>query len=149
MAAVITLQSPSATGPAAPSFQQHSPHSPDHRRCLPRSQHPQQQRHNPAEQSTPLSPVSSNLTAASRTPGRDGSSCDACLRRKSRCAMNEMVSKCYSCEFHRQECTFTLSLSSRNSADLQLKKRKLDDAASEDGESVKRYVLHFSFSIRR
>ncbi|KAJ5335193.1 Transcription factor [Penicillium brevicompactum] len=57
---------------------------------------------------------------------RNGVSCDACLRRKSRCAMNEMVNKCYSCDFHRQECTFTLTGES--------KKRKLSDQP----EAVKR-----------
>ena len=61
--------------------------------------------------------------------------------------MNEIVNKCYSCEFHRQECTFSLTISSRKPTDLQLKKRKLDDAVSEDGEIVKRYVLRFSFSV--
>ena len=41
--------------------------------------------------------------------------------------MNEMVNKCYSCDFHRQECTFTLTGES--------KKRKLSDQP----EAVKRY----------
>src|SRR5215471_1171186 len=59
---------------------------------------------------TTISPAPSN---------RDPSTCDACYRRKSRCAMNETVNKCYSCDFHRQECTFTLS--------SQLGKRKLDE----------------------
>lgn len=43
--------------------------------------------------------------------------------------MNEMVNKCYSCDFHRQECTFSLSEPS--------KKRKLGPEAP---ESVKRYA---------
>ncbi|CAG7918661.1 unnamed protein product [Penicillium olsonii] len=60
---------------------------------------------------------------------RNGVSCDACLRRKSRCAMNEMVNKCYSCDFHRQECTFTLTGES--------KKRKLSDQP----EAVKRQAI--------
>lgn len=149
MAAVITLQSSSATGPTPtpPSFQQQSqPHSPDHqhphppRRRLSRSQH----QHNAGSPpSAPLSPVSSNLPAAApRAPARDGTtSCDACLRRKSRCAMNEMVNKCYSCDFHRQECTFTLSAAGGpNPADAQSKKRKLEDSAPEDVDSVKRYA---------
>jgi hypothetical protein len=33
--------------------------------------------------------------------------CDACRKRKSRCAMNEATKKCYSCDFHRQDCTFS------------------------------------------
>lgn len=47
--------------------------------------------------------------------------------------MNEMVNKCYSCDFHRQDCTFTLTGGPEPS-----KKRKLDDA--KDVESVKRYA---------
>ena len=50
--------------------------------------------------------------------------------------MNEMVNKCYSCDFHRQECTFTLSASSLDEAPT--KKRKLEDAAGEHAEPVKR-----------
>ncbi|KAJ6157483.1 hypothetical protein N7470_005075 [Penicillium chermesinum] len=46
--------------------------------------------------------------------------------------MNEMVNKCYSCDFHRQDCTFTLT-----AGDAPSKKRKLDDSAA-DLESVKR-----------
>jgi hypothetical protein len=68
---------------------------------------------------------------SSRGPaGRDGVSCDACLFRKSRCAMNELVNKCYSCDFHRQDCTFTLVNSNNPPADLgspQSKKRKLEE----------------------
>lgn len=45
--------------------------------------------------------------------------------------MNEMVHKCYSCEFHRQDCTFTLS------AEAPTKKRKLD-AVPEHADSAKR-----------
>lgn len=135
MAAVITLQA----GPAASSFQQAAPHSPENRRRLSKSH--QQLQHNPASSSpsTPLSPVSANFAAASRASGRDGSSCDACLRRKSRCAMNEIVNKCYSCDFHRQECTFILSSAARN-PDLSSKKRKLDEPVSENIEAAKRYV---------
>lgn len=146
MAAVITLQSSSATGPTptTPSFQQHQPsqpHSPDH---PPRRRPSRTQAGSPS--APPLSPVSSNLPAAApRVPARDGTtSCDACLRRKSRCAMNEMVNKCYSCDFHRQECTFTLSAAGApNPADAQSKKRKLEDSSPEDVrdvESVKRYA---------
>lgn len=51
--------------------------------------------------------------------------------------MNEMVNKCYSCDFHRQECTFTLSAPR---PDLQSKKRKLEDSLRDDVESVKRCV---------
>lgn len=69
--------------------------------------------------------------ASPSVSSRDGSTCDACYRRKSRCAMNESVKKCYSCDFHRQECTFTLS--------SQLGKRKLDETSLDGAESVKRY----------
>lgn len=53
--------------------------------------------------------------------------------------MNEMVNKCYSCDFHRQDCTFTLSPSTRPStADAPSKKRKLDDILNKDTNSPKR-----------
>ena len=56
--------------------------------------------------------------------------------------MNEMVNKCYSCDFHRQDCTFTLSVTSLPSpAEVQSKKRKLDDIVLDDVESPKRYGL--------
>ncbi|PYH70495.1 putative C6 transcription factor (OTam) [Aspergillus vadensis CBS 113365] len=148
MAAVITLQSSSTTGPTAPSaaaFQQ-SPASDHHHHQLLRprvQQQPQPQPSHapqPGSISTPQSPASSigtlpRVTAA----GRDAPSCDACVRRKSRCAINEMINKCYSCDFHRQDCTFTLSVTSRpGTADVTSKKRKLDDADAEEVESPKR-----------
>ncbi|PWY92712.1 hypothetical protein BO70DRAFT_392100 [Aspergillus heteromorphus CBS 117.55] len=157
MAAVITLQSSSTTtGPTAPSpaaFHQPSDHH--HQILRPRvQQQPQSQSQSlslsqlsPPLQpgstttSTPHSPASSiaTLPRVTAAPGRDGP-CDACVRRKSRCAMNEMVNKCYSCDFHRQDCTFTLSVTSRpGTADVQLKKRKLDDTDPEEVESPKRY----------
>ncbi|OJJ48539.1 hypothetical protein ASPZODRAFT_130602 [Penicilliopsis zonata CBS 506.65] len=62
-----------------------------------------------------------------------------------------MVNKCYSCDFHRQECTFTLSAgvttttstssTPTSTADLQSRKRKLDDALSEDTDSIKRQSI--------
>lgn len=151
MAAVITLQSSSATGPTPtpPSFQHHQhqqpsqPHSPDHPPPPPPRRRPSRTQAGSPPSAPPLSPVSSNLPAAApRAPTRDGTtSCDACLRRKSRCAMNEMVNKCYSCDFHRQECTFTLSAAGApNPADAQSKKRKLEDSPPEDVDSVKRYA---------
>ncbi|KAE8386577.1 fungal-specific transcription factor domain-containing protein [Aspergillus alliaceus] len=134
MAAVITLQSSSTAAPAASaaSFQP----SDQLLRSRVQNQAPQQA----TSTSTPHSP-STSVTALPRVPvpGRDGHSCDACLRRKSRCAMNEMVNKCYSCDFHRQDCTFTLSVTSRpGTADVQSKKRKLDDIVLDDVESPKR-----------
>lgn len=51
--------------------------------------------------------------------------------------MNELVNKCYSCDFHRQDCTFTLST---NPAETPTKKRKLDDSLRERAESIKRYA---------
>lgn len=150
MAAVITLQSSSTTGPTAPSaaaFQQSpaSDHHHHHQLLRPRVQQQSQPQPSHAPQpgsiSTPQSPASSigtlpRVTAA----GRDAPSCDACVRRKSRCAINEMINKCYSCDFHRQDCTFTLSVTSRpGTADVTSKKRKLDDADAEEVESPKRY----------
>ncbi|PLB52651.1 hypothetical protein P170DRAFT_472540 [Aspergillus steynii IBT 23096] len=136
MAAVITLQSSSTTGPTAASTASFQQPSSDH---IIRPRVPSHQQ--PGSTSTPLSP-SASIGALPRVPvsGRDGPSCDACLRRKSRCAMNEMVKKCYSCDFHRQDCTFTLSaVASRpGTADLQSKKRKLDDSAPDDVEFSKR-----------
>jgi hypothetical protein len=142
MAAVITLQSSTTAGPAATSaapFQQ--PHPSDHHHLRARSQQ-QQASSTPA----PISPSSTSIGSLPRlpAPGRDGSSCDACLRRKSRCAMNEMVNKCYSCDFHRQECTFTLSRP--GTADAQYKKRKLEDPTPEDVDTTKRYDDVFSSS---
>lgn len=132
MATVITIQpSPTAGSAASPAYSQahHSP--PDHLR----------RRAHPASTATPNtlspSPVAGHSTLA-RVPGRDGASCDACLRRKSRCAMNDITNKCYSCDFHRQDCTFILT---SGSGEAPMKKRKLDDSAREHGESVKRYTI--------
>ncbi|KAJ5153403.1 uncharacterized protein N7482_009881 [Penicillium canariense] len=128
MATVITIQPSPTAGPAAsPSYSQphHSPA--DHLR---RRAHPASSTPNPLSPS----PVSGHSTLA-RVPGRDGASCDACLRRNSRCAMNDITHKCYSCDFHRQDCTFTLS---GPPAEAPTKKRKLDDAAPQHGDSVKR-----------
>jgi hypothetical protein len=47
--------------------------------------------------------------------------------------MNDMVNKCYSCDFHRQDCTFTLT-----AGDGPTKKRKLSESARDD--SAKRYA---------
>lgn len=55
--------------------------------------------------------------------------------------MNEMVNKCYSCDFHRQECTFTLGGAA---VELQSKKRKLDDLVTDDVES-KRYEIKYLY----
>ncbi|OXV08013.1 hypothetical protein Egran_04225 [Elaphomyces granulatus] len=90
-----------------------------------------------------------SLSTLSRGSSRDGSSCDACLRRKSRCAINESIKKCYSCEFHRQECTFTMANSSSNPihsnpVDLQPRKRKLDETT--DGQPIKRFSRDTSCS---
>ncbi|GFF31743.1 transcriptional activator protein DAL81 [Aspergillus udagawae] len=134
MAAVITLQSSTTAGAAATSaapFQQ--PHPSDHHHLLRARSQQQQASSTPA----PISP-SASIGSLPRlpAPGRDGSSCDACLRRKSRCAMNEMVNKCYSCDFHRQDCTFTLSRP--GTADSQPKKRKLEDLVPEEVDTTKR-----------
>jgi hypothetical protein len=89
--------------------------------------------------STALADSASLLsTSLNILPRGHGVSCDACLLRKSRCAMNELVNKCYSCEFHRQDCTFTVAHSNLPvSGDApQSRKRKLDEIA--DGEPAKR-----------
>lgn len=69
--------------------------------------------------SLPSTPPDSRPTTTTSTPP-----CDACVRRKSRCAMNHLVNKCYSCDFHRQDCTFTASTMN---GEFLSKKRKLDD----------------------
>lgn len=55
--------------------------------------------------------------------------------------MNELVNKCYSCDFHRQDCTFTLStfaIAPPSSAlEAQSRKRKLEWTVPEP-ESVTR-----------
>ncbi|KAL4959732.1 Zn(II)2Cys6 transcription factor domain-containing protein [Aspergillus stella-maris] len=133
MAAVITLQSSSTAG-----LQQASPSDRHLLRPLLQNNHqqpPQQQQPlHPHTSSSPPAPIGSGPLPrlASSAQIRDGPSCDACLRRKSRCAMNEMVNKCYSCDFHRQDCTFT------STADLPSKKRKLEDTIASDAESPKR-----------
>jgi hypothetical protein len=89
----------------------------------------------PAESLSAASPSVSGVAStaiSSSVSSRDGSTCDACCRRKIRCAMNETVNKCYSCDFHRQECTFTIS--------AQRRKRKLDEAVLDGVESVKKYA---------
>jgi hypothetical protein len=103
--------------------------------AVPTSHSPSLHRRHPSNSNTlSPSPISIHSTLPPRLGSRDGASCDACLRRKSRCAMNDLVNKCYSCDFHRQECTFTLTTES------PIKKRKLEDSPREL-ESVKRYVL--------
>lgn len=47
--------------------------------------------------------------------------------------MNEMVNKCYSCDFHRQDCTFMLTVPRPATADVASKKRKLDPSVSDEG----------------
>ena len=56
--------------------------------------------------------------------------------------MNEMVNKCYSCDFHRQECTFNLSSGAArpNTAEPLSKKRKLEDSIPVVAVSVKWFV---------
>ena len=122
MAAAIAVQSSPNGRPSAPatSFQKAHAHGSDNHL-----------RHHAQVSSSTLPP-------SARGAGQDASSCDACLRRKSRCAMNEMVNKCYSCEFHRQDCTFTLS-NRPSTGDMQSKKRKLDETLPEDAESATRY----------
>ncbi|KAL1961777.1 hypothetical protein VTN77DRAFT_1064 [Rasamsonia byssochlamydoides] len=93
-----------------------------------------------------LSTVTPPTSCLAILPRRDGVSCDACLQRRSRCAMNELVNKCYSCEFHRQDCTFTVANSNLPlSGDAPAsRKRKLDEIG--DGEPVKRQPNDASYS---
>ncbi|OJJ00152.1 hypothetical protein ASPVEDRAFT_26908 [Aspergillus versicolor CBS 583.65] len=133
MATVITIQSSSTAG-----LQQSSPS--DRHLLRPLVQNNQQQPLQPQLSPSPPAPIGTLPRLSAQV--RDGPSCDACLRRKSRCAMNEMVNKCYSCDFHRQECTFSLSSSTPtasrpNTADHPSKKRKLEEAVL-DVESPKR-----------
>ncbi|KAL3455268.1 fungal-specific transcription factor domain-containing protein [Aspergillus heterothallicus] len=155
MATVITLQSSSTAGLQQPSptdrhllrpLPQNSQQQP------PQQQLPQQPHHSPS----PPAPIGT-LPRPAPTQLRDGPSCDACLRRKSRCAINMVTNKCYSCDFHRQECTFTLSASATaitttttttttttsrpSTADVPSKKRKIDDLVSNDVESPKRLSI--------
>lgn len=134
MAAVITIQSSSTAG-----LQQSSPS--DRHILRPLVQNNQQQPLQPQLSPSPPAPIGTLPRLSAQI--RDGPSCDACLRRKSRCAMNEMVNKCYSCDFHRQDCTFTLSsptptASRPNTADHPSKKRKLEEIVLDDAESPKR-----------
>lgn len=76
-------------------------------------------------------------TSGSAAGSTTGSTCDNCHRRKSRCAMNEMVNKCYSCDFHRQDCTFTLSDPNPS------QKRKIEDPSTVDDQSTKRYICSY------
>ncbi|KAL4782049.1 hypothetical protein BJX76DRAFT_304205 [Aspergillus varians] len=143
MAAVITLQSSSAAG----LQQARSPSDRHLLRPLVQNNLQQPPQQPPQPQQSPSPPAAIGTLPRHSAHVRDGPSCDACLRRKSRCAMNEMVNKCYSCDFHRQDCTFTLSPSTttttttnsrQSTADLPSKKRKLDDVLLSDADSPKR-----------
>ncbi|OKL58317.1 hypothetical protein UA08_06726 [Talaromyces atroroseus] len=94
---------------------------------------------------------SASISSSSRgPPGRDGVSCDACLFRKSRCAMNELVNKCYSCDFHRQDCTFTLAnsaLSASGAASPPARKRKLDELVEAESNN-KRHSIDLQSSAK-
>ncbi|KAJ9203542.1 transcriptional regulator family: Fungal Specific TF [Paecilomyces variotii] len=140
MATVITIQ-PTSAGPAAGPVDT-SPTSLQQSRDLFRHRAQQMSSaSSSASDSASTITALTSLSSISRGPSRDGASCDACLRRKSRCAMNEMVNKCYSCEFHRQDCTFTLSssiTSSTAAGEAQSRKRKLDETTAIDQESTKR-----------
>ncbi|KAL2860654.1 fungal-specific transcription factor domain-containing protein [Aspergillus pseudodeflectus] len=155
MAAVITLQSSSTAG-----LQQSSPTDRHLLRPLPQNnqQQPPQQHlpQQPLQSPSPPAPIGTTLPRPAPAQLRDGPSCDACLRRKSRCAINMATNKCYSCDFHRQECTFTLSATTTatatttttttttttasrpSTADISSKKRKIDELVSSDAESPKR-----------
>ncbi|KAF7713777.1 Fungal Zn(2)-Cys(6) binuclear cluster domain-containing protein [Penicillium ucsense] len=131
MATVITIQPSPTAGSAAPvSYSSQAHHSPSD--ALRRRPHP-------SASATPNTLSPSPVQASSglnRTSGRDGASCDACLRRRSRCAMNDITNKCYSCDFHRQDCTFTLSAG--GPAEANTKKRKLPESGRDYAETTKR-----------
>lgn len=40
-------------------------------------------------------------------PSSNALQCDACRKRQIRCALNEKTGKCYSCDFHRQDCIYS------------------------------------------
>ncbi|KAI2786280.1 hypothetical protein POX_g08663 [Penicillium oxalicum] len=130
MATVITIQPSSTAGSTTPgAYSSQAHHSPSD--SLRRRPHP-------SASATPntLSPSPVHgAPSLGRVSGRDGASCDACLGRKSRCAMNDITNKCYSCDFHRQDCTFTLSA---GPVEANTKKRKLPDTARDHGEITKR-----------
>lgn len=59
--------------------------------------------------------------------------------------MNERVNKCYSCEFHRQDCTFTLANSAGVSRSSPLpRKRKLEELLDDTSQ---RYVCFTTTGI--
>ncbi|KAL2829746.1 fungal-specific transcription factor domain-containing protein [Aspergillus cavernicola] len=127
MATVITIQSSSTAEGNRHLLQQQPP-----QQLLPQL---------PLQSPSPPAPIGTTLPRLAAHV-RDGPNCDACLRRKSRCAMNKMVNKCYSCEFHRQDCTFSLSptttTTTTSPAELPSKKRKVDDVLISDADSPKR-----------
>jgi hypothetical protein len=96
MAVAMTMQPPSIRHPPIPSSSSPNP----------------SQRFNVGLGSA----VSQKYTSAEAV-GQDGRSrqCDGCKRRNNRCAMNIATNKCYSCDFHRQDCTFTPSASRKRS----------------------------------
>ncbi|ERF72276.1 hypothetical protein EPUS_02163 [Endocarpon pusillum Z07020] len=53
--------------------------------------------------------------AGSSHKGGGGDQCDGCRNRNSRCAINFASNKCYSCDFHRQDCVFTPHTSRKRS----------------------------------
>ncbi|OJD24760.1 hypothetical protein ACJ73_03881 [Blastomyces percursus] len=95
-------------------------------------------------------------TAGSPAVLSPGPVCDACYRRKSRCAMNEWIKKCYSCDFHRQDCTFNYGVQAQQVQALsQLGKRKFQHQLgggpgtdAEEDECVKRPATEKPLSRR-
>jgi hypothetical protein len=130
MATAIALQASSAPAvTAAPlTSDQHSRLLRHHRMSATTSPSASSLSNSPSSSLSANTTPSTTLGLLSRGLRRDGVSCDACLFRKSRCALNELVNKCYSCEFHRQDCTFTLANSNLpvSGETPQTKKRKLD-----------------------
>ncbi|KAK2748333.1 Fungal specific transcription factor [Myotisia sp. PD_48] len=85
----------------------------------------------PATVSPIRSPILTSLASSSNPPSApcDPSPhtkhaapvpCDACYQGKTRCEINQAVDRCFSCDFHRRDCSFTIG--------SQLGKRKSDDA---------------------
>jgi hypothetical protein len=136
MATAITIQASSAPAvTAVPLTSDHHSRLLRHRMSTTTSPGASSLTNSPSSSLSATTTPATSLGLFSRgPPGRDGVSCDACLFRKSRCAMNELVNKCYSCEFHRQDCTFSLANGHFpvSGETPQTKKRKLDEVVEID-----------------
>ena len=74
--------------------------------------------------------------------------CDGCRRRNSRCAINERIGKCYSCEFHRQDCVFTPMHARKRSFDEALEGSQGDTALVNNALLCGLYLIEFTEEYR-